>query len=68
MKPQDIRQLTRQEILDRIDEEEKNLSRMRFQLTTSQLANTSQVMLVRRDIARLKTVLNELERTGEQDS
>jgi large subunit ribosomal protein L29 len=67
MKAQDIRQLTRQEIMERIDEEEKNLSQMRFQLTTSQLANTSQVRYVRRDIARLKTVLKELERAGEQN-
>lgn len=68
MKAQEIRQMTKQEVVDRIDEEEKNLSNMRFQLATSQLTNTSKVSQVRRDIARLKSVLTELERVGEQDS
>ncbi len=68
MKAQEIRQLTKQEIVSRIDEEEKNLSQMRFQLATSQLANTSKVLHVKRDIARLKSVLRELELAGEQNS
>ena len=66
MKANEIRQMSKQELIDRIEDEEKNLSQMRFQLATSQLANTSKVKHVRRDIARLRTVLSEIERAGEQ--
>ena len=68
MKAAEIRQLNKQEVLDRLNEEEQNLVQMRFQLSTSQLADTSKVNQARRDIARLKTVLSELERAGEQNS
>ncbi len=59
MKARDIRQMTTQEIVQRIKEEEENLSMMRFQLATSQLTNTSKIQLTRRDIARMHIVLTE---------
>ncbi len=51
--------MTTQEIVQRIKEEEENLSMMRFQLATSQLTNTSKIQLTRRDIARMHIVLTE---------
>ncbi len=66
MKAVEIRQMEKTDILTRIAEEEENLINLRFQLASSQLTNTSKVAIVRRDIARLKTVLLEMNRIGEE--
>jgi large subunit ribosomal protein L29 len=64
MKVADIRVMT----VDQIDEEVLKLKKeqfnLRFQRATGQLENTSRVRMVRRDIARLKTVANQ-KRAGE---
>lgn len=39
---------------------------LRMQLATQQLNNTAQMKQVRRDIARVKTVINELSKGGQQ--
>lgn len=59
MKAHEIRQLSIDEIKKRIQDEEINLSHLKFQLATRQLSSPIQVRLVRRNIARLKTVLVE---------
>ena len=61
MQPQEIRTLTTEEIGLRLDEAYEELFNLRFQRHTGQLKNTSRLGLVRRDIARLKTVLRERE-------
>lgn len=66
MKATDIRQMEKNDIITRIAEEEENLINLRFQHASSQLTDTSKVARVRRDIARLKTVLLELNRTGKE--
>jgi large subunit ribosomal protein L29 len=66
MKPTEIRQMPKADIINRIAEEEENLINLRFQLASSQLTNTSKVAVVRRDIARLKTVLHEMNLAGEE--
>jgi large subunit ribosomal protein L29 len=59
MKINEIRQLSTAEIKDRVIRESDNLVTMRFQLATSQLTNTSLIAGLRRDIARMQTVLTE---------
>lgn len=59
MKISEIRQLSTVEIKDRVVRESENLVTMRFQLATSQLTNTSQIAALRKDIARMQTVLSE---------
>lgn len=61
MKSHEIKQLTAEEILKRIQDEEVNLSHLKFQLATRQLSSPIQVRVVRRNIARLKTFLLEKE-------
>lgn len=39
---------------------------LRMQLATQQLSNTAQLKKVRRDIARVKTVINQLSKGGQQ--
>jgi large subunit ribosomal protein L29 len=61
MKIYEIREMTTDEILKRIVDEEKNLVDMRFQHELKQLTNTGKLKEVKRDIAKMKTVLKERE-------
>lgn len=67
MKATEIRQMTTQEIRDRMTEENENLSALNFQLASAQLADTSQLKKVRRDIARMSSILKEREISGEEN-
>ena len=62
MKIYEIRELPVEEIKKRIKDEEDNLAHLKFQKATSQLENPIKIRLVRRDIARMNTVLHEIER------
>ena len=61
MKAADIRDLSITELKKRLLDEEENLSNLRFLLSTSQLESPIKVRTVRRDIARLKTLIREKE-------
>lgn len=59
MKMHEIREMKSEEIIKRIEEEEHNLVDLRFAHQVKELTNTAKMKLVKRDIARMKTVLNE---------
>ncbi len=59
MLAKDIRTKTIDELTDELAQLKKEQFNLRFQKTTGQLENTARVKLVRRDIARLKTVIGE---------
>lgn len=59
MKPSDVRAKTVDELNDELVNLKKEQFNLRFQRATQQLENTSQVRKVRREIARVKTVLAE---------
>ena len=61
MKAIDLRELTAQELQERLEESKEELFNLRFQLATNQLDNTARLGEVRRDIARLATVIREQE-------
>ena len=61
MKPQDIRELTDEEIQDRLKELKEEQFRLRFRGATMELENPKLVNQVRRDIARMKTIQRERE-------
>ena len=61
MKPQDIRELTVEEIQDRISELKEEQFRLRFRSSTMELENPKLINQIRRDIARMKTILRERE-------
>ncbi|NLD44013.1 MAG: 50S ribosomal protein L29 [Chloroflexi bacterium] len=65
MKAQTYRDMGRGELQARMDELYQELFNLRFQLATRQLDNTERVKQVRRDIARVRTVLHEMELSGE---
>ena len=59
MKAEDYRGKTVDELTESLNEYAKEAFNLRFQRSTGQLENTARVGLVRRDIARIKTILNE---------
>ncbi|MEQ8321252.1 MAG: 50S ribosomal protein L29 [Rhodospirillales bacterium] len=61
MKAADIRTKTDDELKDQLADLRKESFNLRFQAASGQLEKTSQMRHVRRDIARIKTVLVERE-------
>ena len=61
MKAQELREMTDEELSQNVDDLYQELLNLRFQLGTRQATNTSRIKVVRRDIARAKTVLRERE-------
>lgn len=61
MKPKDIRELKDDEIQDRVRELKEERFRLRFRSATAELENPKLLTEIRRDIARMKTVLRERE-------
>lgn len=59
MKPEDIRAKSADELNDQLLQLKKEQFNLRFQRASGQLENTARVRAVRRDIARIKTVLGE---------
>jgi large subunit ribosomal protein L29 len=59
MKAFEIRNLTDGEIETKMDEAYEELFNLRFQLAIGQVKDPSRITLLKRDIARMKTVLNE---------
>jgi len=57
MKMEDIRRMTPDELADQLLQLKKEQFNLRFQAATSQLEKTHRVGEVRKDIARLKTIL-----------
>ena len=61
MKMKDTRVLEVKEIEHKLDESYKELFNLRFQWEAGQLVDNNRISAVRRDIARLKTILRERE-------
>lgn len=61
MTVQDIRNTETQELLNKVEEYKKELFGLRFQQATGQLENTARIKAVRKDIARIKTIIRERE-------
>ena len=61
MKIQDIRDLSTQELETKIKDLKEELFNLRFQNATNQLDNPMRIASVKKDIARVKTVLKEKE-------
>lgn len=61
MKASELRGMASAELATKLDESYQELFNLRFQRATGKLANTARVSEVRRDIARIKTILRERE-------
>ncbi|QVK18054.1 50S ribosomal protein L29 [Mycoplasmatota bacterium] len=61
MKANEIRNNSTADLLTKIDELKSELFNLRFQLATGQLENTARIKQVKKDIARMKTIIRERE-------
>lgn len=68
MKTSEIKELTTQEIQERIDNERSTLVRMKLNHAISPLDNPNKLMVARRNIARLMTELHARELNEKQNS
>jgi len=59
MKPVEIRKLSPDEINVKLSDFREELMKLRFQQVTGQLTDTSRLRQLRRDIARLETIIQE---------
>jgi len=62
MKAGDLRARTEDELTEEVETLGKEIFNLRFQRASGQLENTARVRQVRRDIARIKTILGERRR------
>ncbi len=61
MKVKDIRKMSDQELRNKEKELKSELFNLRFQLATGQLDNPMRIKAVKKDIARVKTILRQRE-------
>ncbi len=61
MRASELRELTNQELQTKMTELKTELFNLRFQLATGQLDNPIRIKYVRKDIARVKTVVRQRE-------
>jgi len=61
MKKIDIKSMTTSELNTKLSELKSELFNLRFSLATGNLPNNTQIKTVKRDIARVKTILRERE-------
>lgn len=64
VKSEEIRKLSAEEIRTRIADARDELMKLRFQQVTGQLTDTSRLKILRRDIARMETILREMQRAA----
>lgn len=67
MKPDEIRELSTEEIIVRLDEAREELMNLRFQQSTGELIDTTRLPQTRKLIARFLTILGERERETEME-
>ena len=62
METKEIRALSADEIKAKISDLRHELMNLRFQQITGQLTDTSRLRTLRRDVARMETILTEIEK------
>jgi large subunit ribosomal protein L29 len=56
-----LRDLAHDELVEKLDEAKEELFNLRFQLATNQLDNSARIKAVKKEIARISTVIREQE-------
>jgi large subunit ribosomal protein L29 len=67
MRPSEIRNLAQVELGRHLDEAYQEMFNLRFQYATGQLKNTARLGEVRREIARLRSIMRERELAAAQE-
>ena len=61
MKASELRELTPEQLTAKLGELKEELFNLRFQLAINQLENPMRITAVKKDIARVKTIIREIE-------
>ncbi len=67
MKTVDIRKMSIDELQGKLTDTRDELMKLRFQQVTGQLTDTSRMRQIRRDIARLETILTEMSKPAAKE-
>jgi large subunit ribosomal protein L29 len=59
MKAKELREIDHQELIDKESSLRQDIFNLRFQKATGQLSNTASIGKTRKELARVKTILNE---------
>ena len=59
MKAKEIREMQVEQLRAKISDTREELMKLRFQQVTGQLTDSSRLRILRRDIARMETILNQ---------
>ncbi|MFI3210110.1 MAG: 50S ribosomal protein L29 [Peptostreptococcaceae bacterium] len=59
MQAKELRNLTSEDLVNKLNDFKSDLFSLRFQLATGQLENTAKIKFIKKDIARVKTILAE---------
>ncbi len=62
MKASEVRELSLDQMRTKISDTREELMKLRFQQVTGQLTDFSRLRILRRDVARMETILHERER------
>ncbi|WP_112321757.1 50S ribosomal protein L29 [Oceanibium sediminis] len=68
MNASELRDKTPEELRTELENLKKEAFNLRFQAATGQMENTSRMRVVRRDAARVKTILNEKAAAAAQEA
>ncbi len=60
MKAEEIRAMSAEQIRSKLSDVREELMKLRFQQVTGQLTDTSRLRILRRDVARMESVLREM--------
>ena len=66
MKASELRELSVEELQTKLTELKTELFNLRFQLAVNQLENSNRIGAVKKDIARVSTVIRQRELAGEE--
>lgn len=64
MKAEEVRKMSAEEIRTKLTDARDEMMKLRFQQVTGQLTDSSRLTILRRDIARMETILREAERAA----
>lgn len=67
MAKKDIREMTTDELHDKLNDTREELMKLRFQQATGELTDTSRLRVTRRQVARLMTLIGERERAASKE-
>jgi large subunit ribosomal protein L29 len=67
MKTKEIRAMQVEQIRSKLADSREELMKLRFQQVTGQLTDTSRLRILRRDVARMETILNQALRQAAQE-